>query len=96
MSIRGILVEISIVSQHQPFLITLQIIIIEQIFFFVKPPCYQLQFFAPKENLTFQTGENTPLQTLIFQKLGTFAQFKRTFIKERQREDIDIAKKEGR
>ena len=49
-----------------------------------------------KENLTFQAGENNPMQTLMFQMLGAFAQFERALIKERQREGIAIAKKEGR
>ena len=49
-----------------------------------------------KENLTFQAGDNNPLQTLMFQMLGAFAQFERALIKERQREGIAIAKKEGR
>ena len=49
-----------------------------------------------KENLTFQAGENNPMQTLMFQMLGAFAQFERALIKERQREGIAIAKSEGR
>lgn len=49
-----------------------------------------------KENLTFQGGENNPMQTLMFQMLGAFAQFERALIRERQREGIALAKKEGR
>ncbi|MCC8193317.1 MAG: recombinase family protein [Deltaproteobacteria bacterium] len=49
-----------------------------------------------KENLTFQAGENNPMQTLMFQMLGAFAQFERSLIRERQREGIALAKKEGR
>lgn len=49
-----------------------------------------------KENLTFQAGDNHPMQTLMFQMLGAFAQFERALIRERQREGIALAKKEGR
>lgn len=49
-----------------------------------------------KENLTFQAGENNPMQTLMFQMLGAFAQFERSLIRERQREGIALAKREGR
>lgn len=52
-------------------------------------------FFA-KENLTFQAGDSNPMQTLMFQMLGAFAQFERALIRERQREGITLAKKEGR
>lgn len=49
-----------------------------------------------KESLTFQAGENNPMQTLMFQMLGAFAQFERSLIRERQREGIALAKQEGR
>jgi len=49
-----------------------------------------------KENLTFEAGEASPLQTLMFQMLGAFAQFERALIQERQREGIALAKQEGR
>ena len=49
-----------------------------------------------KENLSFQAGENNPMQTLMFQMLGAFAQFERALIRERQREGIALAKQEGR
>lgn len=49
-----------------------------------------------KENLTFQAGEDNPMQMLMFQMLGAFAQFERSLIRERQREGIALAKKEGR
>lgn len=49
-----------------------------------------------KENLVFEAGGNNPLQTLMFQMLGAFAQFERALIRERQREGIALAKKEGR
>jgi len=45
MSIRGILVKISIL-RHQSFLTASQKIIIEQIFFFVKSPCCHSSFYA--------------------------------------------------
>jgi DNA invertase Pin-like site-specific DNA recombinase len=48
-----------------------------------------------KENLTFSGGENS-MSTLMFQMLGAFAQFERSMIRERQREGIAAAKKEGR
>lgn len=49
-----------------------------------------------KESLSFQAGKNNPMQTLMFQMLGAFAQFERSLIRERQREGIALAKKEGR
>jgi DNA invertase Pin-like site-specific DNA recombinase len=47
-----------------------------------------------KENLTF-TGEDSPMANLLLSMLGAVAQFERELIKERQREGIAIAKKEG-
>ncbi len=47
------------------------------------------------ENMIF-SGESSPMQELLFQILGAFAQFERNLIKERQREGIEKAKKEGR
>jgi DNA invertase Pin-like site-specific DNA recombinase len=47
-----------------------------------------------KENLTF-TGEDSPMSNLLLSVMGAFAQFERELIKERQREGIAIAKKEG-
>lgn len=49
-----------------------------------------------KEGLTFAAEEANPMQTLMFQMLGAFAQFERSLIRERQREGIALAKKEGR
>ncbi|BCS87132.1 recombinase family protein [Pseudodesulfovibrio sediminis] len=46
------------------------------------------------ENLTF-TGDESPMQKLMFQMMGAFAQFERSLIKERQREGIEAAKKRG-
>ena len=47
-----------------------------------------------KENLTF-TGEDSPMANLLLSVMGAFAQFERELIKERQREGIAAAKKEG-
>ena len=49
-----------------------------------------------KEKLNFEARESNPMQTLMFQMLGAFAQFERALIRERQREGIALAKKEGR
>lgn len=49
-----------------------------------------------KENLLF-TGDNTdPMQTLMFQMMGAFAQFERDLIRARQREGIAAAKAAGK
>jgi DNA invertase Pin-like site-specific DNA recombinase len=48
-----------------------------------------------KENLVFQ-GKDDPFQVLMFHMVGAFAQFERALIKERQREGIEQAKKQGR
>jgi DNA invertase Pin-like site-specific DNA recombinase len=47
-----------------------------------------------KENLTF-TGEDSPMSNLLLSVMGAFAQFERELIRERQREGIAIAKREG-
>jgi DNA invertase Pin-like site-specific DNA recombinase len=47
-----------------------------------------------KESLTF-TGDDSPMANLLLSVMGAFAQFERELIKERQREGIAIAKKEG-
>ena len=49
-----------------------------------------------KECLYFHAVSHNPMQTLMFQMLGAFAQFERALIRERQREGIAQAKKEGR
>ena len=51
-----------------------------------------------KERLDFEAsgGKGNALHTLMFQMLGAFAEFERSLIKERQREGIALAKKEGR
>lgn len=48
-----------------------------------------------KEHLTFEAANSSPMQTLMLQMLGAFAEFERTLIKERQREGIDAAKARG-
>lgn len=48
-----------------------------------------------KEGLTF-SGKNDPMQTLMLQMMGAFAQFEREMIRERQREGIEAAKRAGK
>lgn len=49
-----------------------------------------------KENLTFDAaGAASPIQTLMFQMLGAFAEFERTLTNERRREGMAIAKANG-
>ena len=47
-----------------------------------------------KENLVF-TGDDNALSKLIFNLMGSFAEFERAIIKERQMEGIRIAQKKG-
>lgn len=47
-----------------------------------------------KEGLTF-TGDENPMQKLMFQMIGAVAEFERALIKERQREGIQNALKKG-
>jgi DNA invertase Pin-like site-specific DNA recombinase len=47
-----------------------------------------------KENLTF-TGDDSSMSKLLFNMLGSFAEFERSLIRERQREGIAVAKKAG-
>ena len=47
------------------------------------------------ENLTFSKG-SSPMQELMLQILGAFAQFERKLIRERQQEGINNAKRQGR
>lgn len=50
-----------------------------------------------KENLLFEARETaSPMQNLMFQMLGAFSEFERSLIRERQREGIELAKKQGR
>ena len=46
------------------------------------------------EQLSF-TGEDTPMATLLLSVMGAFAEFERALIRERQREGIEIAKRNG-
>jgi len=47
-----------------------------------------------KENLTF-TGEDSAMSNLLLSLLGAVAEFERSMIRERQREGIALAKKNG-
>lgn len=49
-----------------------------------------------KENLSFGCGESDATSELMLSMLGAVAQFERALIKERQREGIAMAKREGR
>ncbi|NRH26580.1 recombinase family protein [Pseudomonas sp. MS19] len=48
-----------------------------------------------KENLTF-TGQDNGMQKLMLQMMGSFAEFERSMIKERQAEGIAAAKLKGK
>jgi DNA invertase Pin-like site-specific DNA recombinase len=48
-----------------------------------------------KENLTF-TGEDSPTSNQLLSVMGAFAEFERELIRERQREGIAIARREGK
>jgi DNA invertase Pin-like site-specific DNA recombinase len=41
------------------------------------------------------TGEDSPMSNLLLSVMGVFAQFERELIRERQREGIAMAKREG-
>lgn len=47
-----------------------------------------------KEDMTF-TGDDSPMQKLMLNMMGSFAQFEREVMKERQREGIAKAKEKG-
>ena len=47
-----------------------------------------------KEGLTF-TGQDSPMSKLLLSVMGSFAEFERSLIKERQMEGIALAKKRG-
>lgn len=47
-----------------------------------------------KEGLTF-TGEDSPMATLLLSVMGSFAEFERSLLRERQAEGIAIAKAKG-
>jgi len=48
-----------------------------------------------KEQLTFEQNGNNPMNTLLLQVMGAFAEFERNLIKERQMEGIQSAKAKG-
>jgi len=47
-----------------------------------------------KESLIF-TGDDSPMANLLLSVMGTFAQFERELIRERQKEGIELAKRAG-
>ncbi len=47
-----------------------------------------------KENLVF-TGEDSPMANLLLSVMGAIAEFERQLIRERQREGITLAKRQG-
>lgn len=49
-----------------------------------------------KENLTFSPTSENATDKLFFHLLGAFAEFERALIRERQREGIELAKKNGK
>ncbi|WP_373506712.1 recombinase family protein [Thiocapsa sp.] len=49
-----------------------------------------------KERLVFTGDDGDPMQTLMFQMMGAFAQFERALIRSRQREGIAAAKAAGK
>jgi DNA invertase Pin-like site-specific DNA recombinase len=51
--------------------------------------------FFHKENMTFTGNSENPMNRLMLQMMGAFAEFERALIKERQREGIAQAQKKG-
>ena len=49
-----------------------------------------------KENLTFSGSNDNPMNKLMLQMMGAFAEFERALLKERQREGIAKAKQMGK
>jgi DNA invertase Pin-like site-specific DNA recombinase len=49
-----------------------------------------------KEQLRFSAGADDAMQRLMLQMMGSFAEFERSMIKERQREGIAAAKRAGK
>lgn len=49
-----------------------------------------------KENMTFDGSSTDPRQNLLFHILGSFAEFERALIRERQKEGLAIARKAGK
>lgn len=54
----------------------------------------KIQVHFMKENLQFGV-ENSPFANLMLHLLGAFAEFEYAFIRERQREGVELAKKRG-
>jgi DNA invertase Pin-like site-specific DNA recombinase len=54
-----------------------------------------IQVYFVKENLTF-CGKDNSMSNLMLSLMGAFAEFEYEFMKERQREGIAVAKKEGK
>lgn len=48
-----------------------------------------------KGNLIY-TGKDSPISKLMLSVMGSFAEFERALLRERQREGIEIAKREGK
>lgn len=48
-----------------------------------------------KESLVFKGGDSDPMQKLMLQMMGAFAEFERSVIRERQKEGIAKAKQRG-
>ena len=48
-----------------------------------------------KENLTFTSDKKNPMQELMFNIMGAFAQYEPELIRERQREGVQLAKAAG-
>lgn len=49
-----------------------------------------------KENLSFDNDSKNPMSNLLLNIMGAFAEFERELIKERQKEGIIQAKKQGK
>lgn len=49
-----------------------------------------------KENLEFTGDDNKPMDRLLLQIMGAFAEFERSMIRERQREGIEAARRAGK
>lgn len=55
----------------------------------------KIQVHFIKENLQFN-GQDSAMSTLLLSLMGAFAEFEYAFIKERQKEGIAVAKKQGK
>ena len=49
-----------------------------------------------KENLVFNGAGDSPMSMLMLNLLASFAEFERSLIRERQREGIELARRDGR